>query len=68
VTPLGAILRRVLADPSGYSGLADKVDFHTWSLLKGIALSTLFGVELQFSGEGDLLRALQESAQQSATE
>lgn len=31
-------------DPSGYAGLQDKVDFRTWQLLKGIALSTLFGV------------------------
>src|SRR3546814_10824444 len=31
-------------DPSGYSGLADQVDFHTWSLLTGATISTLFGV------------------------
>lgn len=57
------------ADPSGYSGLADKVDFHTWSLLKGVVLSTLLGVgaELQFSGESDLVQALRESTQQSVS-
>ena len=40
-------------DPGGYAGLADKVDFHTWSLLKGVALSTLLGVgsSLTFTGE-----------------
>jgi type IV secretory pathway VirB10-like protein len=31
-------------DASGYAGLQDKVDFHTWALLKGVALSTLLGV------------------------
>ena len=43
-------------DPSGYAGLADKVDFHTWSLLKGVVLSTVLGVgsNLTFSGESDL--------------
>ncbi|WP_343228508.1 TrbI/VirB10 family protein [Sphingomonas colocasiae] len=56
------------ADPSGYAGLEDKVDFHEWQLLKGIALSTLLGVgtELSISGESDLVRALRESAQQNA--
>ena len=57
------------ADPSGYAGLADKVDFHTWALLKGVALSTVLGVgaELQFSGESDLVQALRESTQQSVS-
>src|SRR5205823_2512606 len=32
------------SDPSGYAGLQDKVDFHTWSLLKGVVLSTFLGV------------------------
>ncbi|GAA0309802.1 TrbI/VirB10 family protein [Sphingomonas oligophenolica] len=56
-------------DPSGYAGLADKVDFHTWTLLKGVVLSTLLGVgaELQFSGESDLVQALRESTQQSVS-
>lgn len=56
-------------DPSGYAGLADKVDFHTWALLKGVVLSTLLGVgaELQFSGESDLVQALRESTQQSVS-
>lgn len=54
-------------DPSGYAGLADKVDFHTWALLKGVVLSTLLGVgsELQFSGESDLVQAVRQSTQQS---
>ena len=58
-------------DASGYSGLEDKVDFHTWRLLKGIALSTLLGVstELTFGGnENDLLEAIRGSAQDSANQ
>ena len=54
-------------DPSGYAGLADKVDFHTWQLLKGVALSTLLGVssELALSGQGDLVQAIRMSTQDS---
>lgn len=58
------------ADTAGYAGLADKVDMHTWQLLKGVALSTLLGVgtELSFGeNEGDLVRAIRESTQQSAS-
>src|SRR3546814_15414936 len=49
-----------ISDPSGYAGLADKVDFHTWRLLQGAALSTLLGVrsELALSGQGDLVQAI----------
>jgi type IV secretion system protein TrbI len=52
-------------DPSGYAGLADKVDFHTWQLLKGVALSTLLGVssELALSGQSDLVQAIRMSTQ-----
>ena len=56
-------------DGEGYSGVADRVDFHTWRLLRGIGLSTLLGVgtQLTFGGnEADLVRALRESAQQNA--
>ena len=54
-------------DPAGYAGLADKVDFHSWGLLKGVAMSTLLGVgaNLSFSGESDLVRAIRESTQQN---
>ncbi|MDO7843539.1 TraB/TrbI/VirB10 family type IV secretion system protein [Sphingomonas immobilis] len=57
------------SDPSGYAGVADKVDFHTWSLLKGVVLSTLLGVgsELQFSGESDLVQAVRQSTQQNVS-
>lgn len=52
-------------DPAGFAGLADKVDFHTWSLLKGIALSTLLGVgaELVYSSDSDLVEAIRASTQ-----
>ncbi|UIJ46230.1 conjugal transfer protein TrbI [Sphingomonas cannabina] len=52
-------------DPAGYAGLEDKVDFHTWSLLKGVALSTLLGIgsNLTFTGESDLVQAIRESTQ-----
>ena len=55
-------------DVSGYAGLEDRVDSHTWQLLKGIGLSTLLGVSTQLSigGDGDLVRAIRESTQQNA--
>ena len=63
VLPNGVSLRidnAPATDAVGYAGLADKVDFHTWSLLKGVALSTLLGVssELAFTGNGDLAPAI----------
>jgi len=56
-------------DPSGYAGLADKVDFHTWQLLKGVVLSTLLGVssELALSGQSDLVQALRMSTQDNVS-
>lgn len=56
-------------DPSGYAGLADKVDFHTWALLKGVAISTLLGVgaTVTFSGESDLVQAIRQSTQQNVS-
>ena len=57
-------------DAAGYAGLEDRVDFHTWRLLKGVALSTLLGVgtELTLDDESDLVRAVRESSQQSASQ
>ena len=54
-------------DPAGYAGLADKVDFHSWSLLRGIALASLLGVGTEFSlsGESDLVKAIREAGQSS---
>jgi type IV secretion system protein VirB10 len=56
-------------DPSGYAGLEDKVDMHTWQLIKGVALSTLLGVgsELAFTGDGDLVQALRRSTQDNVS-
>ena len=57
------------SDAQGYVGLADKVDVHTWTLLKGVALSTLLGVGTQLSlgsSESDLVRAIRESTQQNS--
>jgi len=56
-------------DPSGYAGLQDKVDFHTWQLLKGVAISTLLGIgsDLQFSGNGGLVEAIRQSGQQNVS-
>jgi type IV secretion system protein VirB10 len=70
--PNGASLRidNVPAtDVGGYSGLADKLDLHTWQLLKGIALSTLLGVgsELTLSGQGDLMQAIRMSTQDNVS-
>lgn len=56
------------SDTEGYAGLADRIDRHTWLLLKGVALSTLLGVGTELglgSGESDLVRAIRESAQQN---
>ncbi|HEY5712479.1 MAG TPA: TrbI/VirB10 family protein [Allosphingosinicella sp.] len=56
-------------DASGYAGVRDRVDFHTWRLLRGIGLSTLLGVGTQLtfgSEEADLVRALRESTQANA--
>jgi type IV secretion system protein VirB10 len=56
-------------DVAGYAGVADRVDFHSWRLLTGIALSTLLGVGTEVgrtSGETDLVRAVREATQQNA--
>lgn len=55
-------------DLAGYAGLSDRIERHTWQLLKGVALSTLLGVGTELSlgsSESDLVRAIRESAQQS---
>ncbi len=56
-------------DAAGYAGLQDKVDFHTWALLKGVGLATLLGVgsELTVTGESDLVQAIRESTQQNVS-
>lgn len=57
------------SDLAGYSGLEDRIDRHSWQLLKGVALSTLLGVGTEVplgSGGGDLVRAIREATQRSA--
>ena len=57
------------SDTEGYAGLADRIDRHSWQLLKGVVLSTLLGVGTELglgSAESDLVRALRESTQQNA--
>lgn len=56
-------------DRAGYAGVEDGVDVHTGRLIKGIALATLLGVGTEIGlgdDEGDLARALRESAQDNA--
>lgn len=56
-------------DAAGYAGVEDRVDFHTWRLLKGILLSSLLGVGSELglgSSESDLVRAIRETTQQNA--
>jgi type IV secretion system protein VirB10 len=59
------------SDTSGYAGLEDDVDYHTWTLLKGIAMSTLLGVSgaVTFgNGNSDLVQAIRESTQESTNQ
>jgi len=58
-------------DTEGYTGLEDEVDYHTWRLIKGVALSSLLGVGAQLSvsnSNDNLLAALRESVQDSANQ
>ena len=57
-------------DAAGYSGLEDQVDYHTWQLIKGVAISTLLGVgsELAINGQSDLLLSIRESTQDSVNQ
>ncbi len=55
-------------DTAGYAGLEDDVDFHTWQLLKGVALSTLLGVSTQAtfgSSQSNLVQAIRQSTSES---
>jgi hypothetical protein len=58
-------------DVAGYAGLEDQVDFHTWQLLKGVALASLIGAGTQLSignNQNDLVTALRQSVQQSTNQ
>lgn len=56
-------------DAQGYAGLEDDIDYHTWALLKGVAISTLLGVGTQLSlgnsQNNDLVTAIGLAAQNS---
>jgi type IV secretion system protein TrbI len=55
-------------DTSGYAGLADGIDLHTFQLLKGVALATVLGVgsELTLGGsDNSLVNALLQATQQT---
>jgi type IV secretion system protein VirB10 len=55
-------------DASGYAGLTDKIDRHSWQILKGVGLSTLLGIGTELSlgsSESDLVAAIRQSAQLS---
>lgn len=72
ILPDGSSLRldnMPATDSAGYAGIADRVDFHSWSLLKGVGVATMLGVgsELTISGESDLVQAIRESAQSNAS-
>lgn len=58
-------------DSQGYAGISDQIDYHTWALLKGVALSTLLGVTTQLpvgNNNGDLITALRQSTRDSVNQ
>jgi type IV secretion system protein TrbI len=53
-------------DAAGYGGLEDDVDVHSWQVLKGIGLATVFGIssELSLGSDSDtVVQALRQSTQ-----
>lgn len=56
-------------DPSGKSGLVDRVNAHGLALLTGAAISTVLGVgpSLAISGESDLAQAIRQSTEQNVS-
>ncbi|MCF8882724.1 conjugal transfer protein TraI [Erythrobacter sp. SN021] len=59
--------RQPAADPSGYAGLEDGVDYHWGGVLKAALVSTLLGIgsELGSGSDSDLARALRRGSQDS---
>ncbi|MGX5843641.1 TrbI/VirB10 family protein [Mesorhizobium sp. ArgA1] len=58
------------ADAEGFSGLEDEVDHHWGQLLRAAALSTLLGIGTGLgseSGESDIVKAIREGTQDSAS-
>jgi len=59
------------ADPQGYSGLEDGVDYHWGQLFKAAALSMLLGIGTEIGSsndEGEIAKAIRESAQDTASD
>lgn len=59
------------ADPQGYSGLEDGVDYHWGQLFKAAALSTLLGIGTEIGSsndENEIAKAIRESAQDTASD
>jgi len=54
-------------DMSGYAGLEDKVDYHSWQLFKAAILSSVLSVssEIGRDRDDDLLNALRDGGQQT---
>ena len=59
--------RQPAADPSGYAGLEDGVDYHWGGVVKAALVSTLLGVgsEVGSGGDSELVRALRRGSQDS---
>jgi type IV secretion system protein TrbI len=60
------ILERLpAADPQGYAGLEDRVDYHWGRVAKAAILSTILGIgaELGNGSNNDIARAIRESTQ-----
>lgn len=74
IMPNGASIRidnLPATDAAGYTGLKDGVDYHTWTLLKGVALSTLLGVGTQATfgtSQSNLVQAISQSTQESTNQ
>ncbi|MCK5750114.1 MAG: TrbI/VirB10 family protein, partial [Oricola sp.] len=53
------------ADPQGYAGLEDGIDYHWWDLAKAAGLSTLLsvGAELTMDDDDRLIQAIRNGAQ-----
>ena len=59
------------ADPQGFSGLGDGIDYHWGQLFKAAALSTLLGIGTEIGSsndENEIAKAIRESAQDTASD
>jgi type IV secretory pathway VirB10-like protein len=61
-------------DTEGYAGLEDRVDYHTWRLLKGVVLSSLLGISSELAANNGtqnnnrIIVGLRDSANNTANE